>query len=165
MTEAVNDDVIMDNNAVSLIHSLIRNALTNKALALQLKKNWEDSDFIAENEFFENVYSNKPLMRTMIKHLANGLSESMEQSLYGLGILTDHELYFQGKTDAMLTQLLTSKNILLSHEKFVALSKKRTLLYKFVKDTKDQAVINMEFIGKIYFMFHFFLIGFINPFL
>jgi hypothetical protein len=155
MTEPDADEVNMNGDAIHLLHSIMENALINKEFALVLKKNWETSNLISEEDFFENVYGNKPLMKTMTKHLANALSDDATRSHFGLELVSDHELYFQGKTDKMLNQLLSSKGISLMHNKFIELRKKRTLLYKFVKDTRDQTLINMDFIGRVHLIFHY----------
>jgi hypothetical protein len=144
------DEVVMNGDAIHLIHSIMGNALKNKKFSEELRKNWENDDLVAEDAFFEDVFGNKPLMRTMTGHLANVLSDDLTTSIWGLGLVTDHELYFQGKTDEMLNTLLASKGIALTHAKFLELRKKRNLVFKFVRDTKDQAVINMDYIGKFY---------------
>ena len=151
MTEVeADEEVVMNGEAIHLIHSIMGNALINKKFSEELRKNWENNDLVSDDAFFEDVYGNKPLMRTMTRHLANALSDDVTKSIWGLGLVSDHELYFQGKTDDMLNTLLASKGIALTHSKFLDLRKKRTLMFKFVKDTKDQAVINMDYIGKFH---------------
>ena len=128
--------VKMNKDAVNMLGSIMRSTSTNKALSMRLKKNWEDNGIIEIDAQYEEVEANKLLMKTMLKHLANGLPTKLDKSNFGLGYVTDHGLYFNGATDKLLSEYLHRNLIALDHDEFIKLSKSRNKLFTMVRSTR-----------------------------
>ena len=119
----------LNKETIALFHSIGRNEVINKAKSKKIKAQLEKAGIIEANALHEDVERNGLLTKTMALHLANGLSTTVEGSFYGTPYISDHFLYFNCSTDAKLHEFLKSQKIVLSHEEFVALAKRRNNLY------------------------------------
>jgi hypothetical protein len=140
--------IVMNEEAIKYLGLIMENTSINKSYATKLKTNWENLNIIEIDALYDDVINNALLMRTMQKHLANGLPKTVEKSNYSPPYTSDHNLYFNGSTDIKLNELLKRLNISLSHDDFVKLAKRRNALYQSVRNTKKTAIDDMEFIGQ-----------------
>ena len=146
--EPINEEYIpMNEEAINCLGLIMENTSINKSYSVKLKTNWENSNIIEVDALYDDVINNALLMRTMQKHLANGLPKTIEKSNYGPPHTSDHNLYFNGSTDIKLNELLKRINISLSHDSFVKLAKRRNALYQSVRNTRKTTIDDMEFIG------------------
>ena len=111
-----------DKEAISLCATIMCNSSKNKLLSVKLKLNWEKNSIIEVDAIYDEVAQNKLLMKTLLKYMGQGLPDTIEKSNYGMGYLSDHNLYFNGSTDIKLNNLIAPLN--LPHATVVELQKK-----------------------------------------
>jgi hypothetical protein len=66
------------------------------------------------------------------KYLGLGLDDTLVSKRFGLGIISDQELFFNCGTDKMLDQFLTSKNIRIPQATFEAMKKRRNAVKRYI---------------------------------
>ena len=150
----IEEFVGMTQVAIDGLHSYMHNLSDNKQHAKKVKKEWMTSRIINSDSMFTEVAENSLLMKTVGRHLANGLPQQIEKSNFGLGMLTDHDLYFNGSTDKKLRVLLQSKNLNLTMPQFFNLAKLRDDLFKHVKNAKFLLLHDMELPGIYFSLFY-----------
>ena len=158
LEEFTDQFIKLDKHAIDMLAKLSKNASLNKSLATKLKKNFESNGIIEADATYEEVSKDVKLMKTLLKYLGQGLPDTNEKSNYGLGYLTDHNLYFNGSTDKKLDNLIAYLH--LPHDTVVKLQKKRTALFTFVRKTRNDLLDNMELIG-IIFLKHLYYVSYI----
>ena len=143
----VEEYVGMTQVAIDGMHSYMSNLADNRQHAKKVKKEWLTSHIINSDTMFTDVAENYLLMKTIGRHLANGLPQQIERSSFVLGLLSDHDLYFNGSTDKKMRVLLQSKNLNPTMPQFFNLAKLRDDLFKHVKNAKFLLLHDMEFPG------------------
>jgi len=145
---------VFNKEAIAICKKIMANEMRNKDLAMQLKENWIKTNVIPPDAKYNEVANNPALMKTLLMHLASGLSDKPEESRYGNKIISDFDLYFNCQTDKALNAKLKELNRNITYVEGVDLARKRTNLAEFVRRTKNIVLDNMDLIGYYYYYYY-----------
>ena len=110
--------------------------MKNKDLAIELKEFWIAAKIIPVDATYSEVANDSVLVKTLLWHLASGLSQDPKESRYGNQIISYSDLYFNRTTDKQLNDMINKLNNSLTYEDGVDLKRKRNNFVEFVRSTK-----------------------------
>ena len=110
--------------------------MKNKDLAIELKEFWIAANIIPVDATCSEVANDSVLVKTLLWHLASGLSQDPKESRYGNQIISYSDLYFNRTTDKQLNDMINKLNNSLTYEDGVDLKRKRNNFVEFVRSTK-----------------------------
>ena len=76
-TDDINDDeeeiiIVFNSSAQRLCESFMKKTIETKIVAMKLKANWMKNNIIQVDATYEEVSTDAPLMKTLLKHLGQG---------------------------------------------------------------------------------------------
>lgn len=89
---------------------------------------------------YHDVTSNQWLMSFLLKRIGTMLSDKVETSFYGCGVVSDFDLFINMSTDPDFNDLCPRFNVELDSPLYIDLKKKRTNLRRWVGRLRDQLV-------------------------
>ena len=123
----------------------MRSQLKTKALSMRLLEELINEGIIADDIDYQSLVSNVLLMKTILLYLGQGLSTTINESKFGLDLISDFELYFNCKSDTQLNVKIKDHN--LSAEKYVELQKSRNSCVRFVSSTRMLVIDHFNLLG------------------
>ena len=114
-----------NGEAVVICKEIMSNELKNKDLAIELKEFWIASNIIPVDATYSEVANDSVLVKTLLWHLASGLSQDPKESRYGNQIISYSDLYFNRTTDKQLNDIINKLNNSLTCEDGVQLKKEK----------------------------------------
>jgi len=125
-----------NGEAVVICKEIMSNELKNKDLAMELKEFWIAAKIIPVDATYSEVANDSVSVKTLLWHLASGLSQDPKESRYGNQIISYSDLYFNRTTDKQLNDMINKLNNSLTYEDGVDLKRKRNNFVEFVRSTK-----------------------------
>ena len=111
--------------AVVICKEIMSNELKNKDLAMELKEFWIAAKIIPVDATYSEVANDSVSVKTLLWHLASGLSQDPKESRYGNQIMSYSDLYFNRTTDKQLNDMINKLNKSLTYEERVHLKKEK----------------------------------------
>jgi len=103
-------DILNSAEADQIFVECTRAGYSVKKGAIIIKELLFAKGFLSDEWNYDDVIQNKTLEAYMLYKLGLGLPQAIEDSMYGLGLISDFHLYYEGRTTDNLVRFLTRIN-------------------------------------------------------
>jgi hypothetical protein len=115
------------------------NKLT-KIESCEVRDNFMKKGIIHDLELYDNLINNKLLMKVFDNRLSVKLSHKINTSTYGMGLISDFDLYWNPTHfNSLIPNLLQSQ--------YISLMRKRNNLKQLIKRIRIDMIKKMDFVG------------------
>lgn len=137
--------VDFSETAIELCREIVIVDYKKKDLSLKLKAELMRINVIRAEDTYESLLRDNSFMGPFRTNLATYLSDKPETSLYGLKIVSDHDLFHNMSTDRDMRNFLKSKKIKGDMEQLMlALASKRKNLYEWFRRLAKTVIFYMQ---------------------
>lgn len=88
------NSIELSEKSIDILNEIRNSAFRVDDLAKELLKELRKDEVILKDDTYSTVKTNTPLMKILLLGMARGLCKTSEGSRYGLGYVSDFDLYF-----------------------------------------------------------------------
>eukprot|EP01038_Epipyxis_sp_PR26KG_P013574 gene13574-18216_t len=145
-----------NNQALVICQQILNVALQGYTLANDLKKELKKFKILDDDTTYEEFMNKTEVIELLKRYIASGLPNVLNHSTenktgtnYGLGIVTEFDLYHNCRGDAQLNQCINKRenNCVVSNEIFTLLQKNRGYQRKFITRTLQSTILCFDLIA------------------
>lgn len=137
-----------DRSILTTLKGFVKAVKSADEYAKQFLRKLINQGYVPDNINDEEFKSNIPLMGAILKHIANLLPSEIESNpRYGLGKISEWDLYFHCKTNDDLNAFIAEKKLQISMQEGIEMQKSRSALNKWVGRTRQNLIAAMELVG------------------
>ena len=140
------DVVALSPVAILLLSEIGKSGVRGAALSKELLNELISCGVVEDTITYDQFKKNIPLNRAMTMYIAMSLSDNItESSMYGLGLVSHFDLYFNMSTDKKLNLWIRDSGI--DPSRADELKQKRQALYAVISRAKQNTIDNFELMG------------------
>jgi hypothetical protein len=139
-------NVVFSETAINLCRDIVVVDYKKKDLSLKLKEELMRINVIRAEDTYESLVKDNAFMTPFRAYLSSFLSDDPKASLYGMGIVSDHDLFHNMSTDRDMKAFLKGRKLDKGNleQLMLALGSKRKNLYEWFRRMAKSVVFCMQ---------------------
>eukprot|EP01033_Poteriospumella_lacustris_P013327 gene13327-9548_t len=139
-------NVVFSETAVNLCRDIVAVDYKKKDLSMKLKDELMRINVIRAEDTYESLLKDNAFMTPFRTYLSSFLSDDPKASLYGMGIVSDHDMFHNMATDRDMKAFLKGKKLDKGNleQLMLALGSKRKNLYEWFRRMAKSVVFCMQ---------------------
>ena len=101
------------------------------------------SGHLKDDQEYSDVINDVKFMMMLKDYMASNLDKDKSTSLYGLGLISEYDLYWKVDTDQELCMFFKEQSLTITTDQMIMLKNERRLAKRFVTETRTNVLMNM----------------------
>lgn len=139
------NSIVFSEQATSCVNSIVIHAYHCREYALKLRDILMSDGVISDEDSYYTVSDNVPFKSALLKYIASSLPTTVEKSKYGIGLISDFDLYHNMKTDKDMFSFLNKTKLTISDVTTITILKKnRTNQRQWLTRIRNNIISDFE---------------------